>query len=102
MCPSVRPLRACLDAAALGTFGIDVPSKCARESRFWRAGGIGTQSPKLVSCLDQGAEVPRFHDRMARVRCDVQFGLRPRAMQVPGARHRANNVIAALHNYARN
>src|SRR2546427_10552663 len=57
-------------------------------------------SSKSIRCFDQRAQIPRLHDRMARVRCDVKLRLRPRAMQIPGARHRANNVVSPLHNHA--
>src|SRR5205814_8692704 len=37
---------------------------------------------------------------MARIRRDVNFRFRLRAMQIPGARHWANNVVSPLHNHA--
>src|SRR4051812_29328500 len=53
---------------------------------------------KLVRSLHQGAQIPRLHNRMARVRRDVQFGFGPGTMKVPRTRHRTHNVITSLNN----
>src|SRR5438132_6083371 len=39
---------------------------------------------------------------MSGIRDDAQLGFRPGPVQVPGARHRANNIVAALNDYAGN
>src|SRR5256885_14346849 len=39
---------------------------------------------------------------MSGIRDDAQLGFRPCAVQVPGAGHRAYNIIAALNDYAGN
>src|SRR2546425_7499892 len=57
-------------------------------------------SSKSIRCFDQRTQIPRLHDRMARIGRDVKFRFRPRAMQIPRAGHRANNVVSALHNHA--
>ena len=39
--------------------------------------------------------------RMSGVRHDAEVGFRPRLVQVPGAAHRADDVVAALHDHRR-
>src|ERR1051325_4690805 len=57
---------------------------------------------KLVRRLDQRAQIARLRDRMAGVRRNVQLGFRPRAMQVPRARHRTDCIVATLDDHAGN
>src|SRR6266850_7594170 len=39
---------------------------------------------------------------MPRIRDDAELRFRPGTVQVPGARHRAHNIVAALDDYAGN
>src|SRR5881392_2147071 len=39
---------------------------------------------------------------MSRIGSDAQVSLRPCAMQVPGTRHRANNIVPPLHDHTGN
>ena len=48
----------------------------------------------------QGAAVGRFEGAVAAVGSNHQVGFGPGAVERPGAFHGANNVVAALHDYA--
>src|SRR5258706_3818982 len=59
-------------------------------------------SPKPIRRLDQRTGIPRLHDRVARVRRNQEFRFRPGTMQIPGTRHRTDDIVTPLHNHAGN
>src|ERR1017187_1766050 len=58
-------------------------------------------SGELVGCRDQGAGVGRVESAVAAIRRDDEVRLWPRPVQRPRAFHRADYVVTALYNHAR-
>src|SRR3989442_11492858 len=99
MCGKAKPYRAWnwVDCNLKGrgsasTFEIEVHQLSSGKAEPFRtSGGKATcladrlRRSKLVRRLNQRAQVPWFHNRVTRVRRDVQLGFGPGAMQIPCA-----------------
>ena len=57
---------------------------------------------KFIGRPNQPIEDPRLLERMPGIRDQVECGLRPRAVQLPGRFRRRAGVVAALHDHAGN
>ena len=68
-----------------------------------RATSLRGALPRESVCRrDQGAAVRRIECAMAAVGRDDEVGLGPGTMQRPGALHRADDIVSALHDHPGN
>src|SRR5437879_2275482 len=55
-----------------------------------------------IGGIYQSANDAGLSGRMTSIGDDVELGLRPSPMEIPGTHHRANNIVPPLDDYARN
>jgi hypothetical protein len=56
---------------------------------------------KTIGSSDERIDVARLEGRMTGVGNDLESRFRPGAMQIPGIRHRTNNVVPTLDDHSR-
>src|SRR5215470_3083476 len=88
-------------ASVRRTFGLRSTKMISTRSMSAIGGLLLQKTTKSIGGGDQFPGDSGFTRRVSGVRNDDVFGFRPRLMQVVGGSNRANHVVAALNNRAR-